>query len=354
MAIDGGGNFVVVWQSQGGSGGTDTSRSSIQAQRYAADGTPRGGEFQVNTYTSDDQRYAAIAAEPDGDFVVVWTSYGSAGTDNDPHPNNRSVQGQRYAADGTRRGGEFQVNTYTTFIQTEADVAVAPDGSSVVVWHTYESGGSDTDQRSIQGQRYRADGTPAGGELQVNTYTTSYQIRPAVAMIGDGGFVVVWESYGSSGSDSDEASIQGRRFAAAGTPIRDDFQVNSYTTERQYLASVAATPDGGFTVVWQSNGSGGTDLDRNIQGRSFRPNGSPVGEDFQINTYTTGPQGGFFNRPVIASDSLGDFVVAWQSEGSSTTDNSSYSIQGQRFAAGVFGDGFESGDTSGWSQAVGQ
>ncbi len=35
--MDGDGDFVVVWGS-GGSGGTDLSIQSIQAQRYASDG----------------------------------------------------------------------------------------------------------------------------------------------------------------------------------------------------------------------------------------------------------------------------------------------------------------------------
>jgi hypothetical protein len=49
-------------------------------------------------------------------------------------------------------------------------------------------------------------------EPQVNAYTTGEQLSPAVAVDGAGNFVVVWESYGSGGTDTDYSSIQARRF----------------------------------------------------------------------------------------------------------------------------------------------
>src|SRR5262245_32987178 len=71
---------------------------------------PLGGEFQVNTYTTNSQFSSHVAADADGDFVVVWLSDGSPGDDS----SSDSIQGQRYASDGTPRGGQFQVNSYTT------------------------------------------------------------------------------------------------------------------------------------------------------------------------------------------------------------------------------------------------
>jgi hypothetical protein len=46
----------------------------------------------------------------------------------------------------------------------------------------------------------------------VNTYTTAFQRDASVSPLGDGGFIVVWESDGSSGSDTSGFSIQGQRF----------------------------------------------------------------------------------------------------------------------------------------------
>ncbi len=55
----------------------------------------------------------------------------------------------------------------------------------------------------------------------------------------------------------------------------------------------------------------------------------------------------------MAAATDGDFVVVWQSAGSSGSDSSSFSVQGQRFVPSlIFTDGFESGDTSAWSSTV--
>jgi hypothetical protein len=89
-----------------------------------------------------------VAAESDGDFVVVWTSRGSAGDDALP---SYSIQGRRYASDGSAVSAQFQVNTYTTDDQLAPAVAAAPDGDFVVVWASY---GGDDDYSSIQAQRF--------------------------------------------------------------------------------------------------------------------------------------------------------------------------------------------------------
>ena len=46
--------------------------------------------------------------------------------------------------------------------------------------------------------------TTVGNEFQVNTYTTSYQRNPSVAMDADRNFVVVWDSYDQDGSGRSE------------------------------------------------------------------------------------------------------------------------------------------------------
>jgi len=59
----------------------------------AAAPVPEGSEFHVDTYTTDRQIRPAVSSSSNGDFIVVWDSYGSAGTDTD----SRSIQGQRYS-----------------------------------------------------------------------------------------------------------------------------------------------------------------------------------------------------------------------------------------------------------------
>src|SRR5262249_44582288 len=158
-----------------------------------------GGEFQVNTYTTNRQFYANVAADAAGNFVVVWTSRGSAGSDTDGY----SVQGQRYDATGLPAGGEFQGNTYTTNAQTASAGAVDGAGNFVVTWTSIGSAGSDTDTTfptagSVQAQRYDASGAPLGSQFQVNTYTTGRQFGSTVAADAAGNFVILWTGYGVS------------------------------------------------------------------------------------------------------------------------------------------------------------
>jgi len=163
-----------VWDSNSSSG-TDTSYRSIQGQRYASDGSTRGAEFQVNTYTTSDQEYPSVATDVDGDFVVVWHSFGSSGTDASLH----SIQGQRYLSEGTALGAEFQVNSYTTNSQRTPSVAAEADGSFVVAWASGQPFASDS---SIQAQRYSvAAAVPAVPSM---SSTTRFALGAALMLLG--------------------------------------------------------------------------------------------------------------------------------------------------------------------------
>ena len=75
------------------------------------------------------------------------------------------------------------------------DVASDATGRLVIVWSSF---GQDGSHYGVFGRRYDAAGTP-GTEFRVNTHTTHIQDKAAVAMAADGSFVVVWESYGQDG-----------------------------------------------------------------------------------------------------------------------------------------------------------
>ena len=133
-----------------GENGTDTSSFSIQAQRFAADGAALGAQFQVNTYTTAAQRYPSVAVDGAGNFVVVWQSLGSNGTDAD----SWSIRGRRFAASGAALGGDSQINSYTTNSQELPVVAAAGAGDFVVLWQSLGSDGTDSSASSIQAQRF--------------------------------------------------------------------------------------------------------------------------------------------------------------------------------------------------------
>lgn len=338
------GRFLVAWRSLG-SFGSDASYSSVQARLFDAQGQPLTDEFQVNTTTLGSQYEPDIVATPTDEFVVVWSSASSAGSDS----SLSSIQGQRFAGDATPLGGEFQINTSTTSWQWEPTVDAGAEGDFVVVWQSYFSPGSDTSFESVLGQRFDPDGLPVGPEFQVNSYTTGRQYYPDVNVSADGGFLVAWCSNGSFGDDDSELSIQARRFDSGGVPTGPEFQLNSYTTGYQRDPDLALSDDGSFVVAWSSIGSLGDDDDSySAQVRRFEADDSAPEAEFQANVSTSQEQ---YSTNVRRLDS-GRYLVTWMSQESSGTDTSWTSIQGRYFVIDLFSDGFESGDTSAWSAAV--
>ena len=302
------GGFVITWESDG----QDGSKNGIYGQRYDANGSPEGDEFRVNTFTIGHQSRPSVTSLTDGGFVVTWESSAQDG------PVFYGIYGQRYDATGTPEGDEFQVNTYTSNNQQVPSVTSLTDGGFVVAW---ESNGQDGSDWGIYGQRYDATGTPEGDEFQVNTYTSNDQRLPSVTSLTDGGFVVTWLSYGQDGSSS---GVYGQSYDVTGTPVGDEFLVNAYTSNAQSVPSVTSLTDGGFVVTWTSYGQDGSNY--GIYGQRYDATGTPEGDEFRVNTYTSNSQFG----PAVTSLTDGGFVVTWQSY---TQDGSSHGIYGQRYDA---------------------
>ncbi|NJL76689.1 MAG: T9SS type A sorting domain-containing protein [Saprospiraceae bacterium] len=308
IAIDADGDFVVVWESTS----QDGYSYGVYGQRYNRDGSPAGNEFQVNTYTDQNQRSIGVAMDSDGDFVVVWHSYAQDGS-------GYGVYGQRYNKDGTTADSEFRVNTETGFSQRDPRVAMDSDGNFVVVWASYQDGYDG----GVYGQRYNSDGTIAGSEFQINSYTTLGQSDPSIAMNEDGNFVVVWASY----QDGDGTGVYGQRYNSDGTAAGGEFLVNTYTTDGQSAPSVAMDSDGNFVIAWQSQDQDGEET--GIYGQRYSSDGTKEGNEFQINTFTS-----FYQyEPSVAMDTDGDFVVVWTSGYYSGPyqDGDGYGVYGQRY-----------------------
>jgi hypothetical protein len=161
----------------------------------------------------------------------------------------------------------------------------------------------------------------------VNTWTTGSQRFPSIASLSNGGFVVVWDSWGQDGSGW---GVYGQRFDANGNKVGSEFQVNTWTTNNQGIPSIASLSNGGFVVVWQSDGQDGSGW--GVYGQRFDSNGNKVGSEFQVNTWTTDDQ----LEPSITSLPNGGFVVVWQSgcvvKGCTPQDGSGWGVFGRIFS----------------------
>ncbi len=284
------GEFVVTWSSWL----QDGDNYGVFGQRFNADASPKGDEFQINTYTDSNQSDPHITMLNDGGFIVVWESliqseYGY------------NIFGQRYNADGTTRGDEFQINSYTQNSQVDAVVAALSDGGFIVTWGS----------REISAQRYNADGTLNGSEFQVNTHTANSQSRPDITVLSDDGFIITWAS---AGQDGHQYGVFGQLYNADGTTRGEEFQINTYTENSQSLSSVTAIHDGGFVVTWTSDRQDGDD--DGIFGQRYNADGTQNGQEFQVNTYATEAQSWGDSATLLD----GRFVVTWMSKGQDGDD----------------------------------
>ena len=293
VAMDAGGNFVIVWESWpiNGTGqlGQDGDGPGVYAQRYDAAGVPQGQEFRVNTYTTAGQENPSVAMDGDGDFIVAWES--------NYQVNNIDVFAQRYTAEGLPQGGEYQVNTHTTARQWRPAVAMDADGDFVVVW---ESETDSLGQSNIAGQRYSASGAVQGVEFLANTSSTQPNASASVAMDADGDFVVSW-TRGYTATQKGYA----QRFDSAGVRQGNEFRVDSNPSALQTNSCVAMGADGEFVLTWTKHvpGSAATSY---VQ--RYDATGAAQGGEFRVSTYTSGTQG----LARTAVDASGNFVIAFR------------------------------------------
>jgi len=299
----------------------DDSGLDVFLRIYDKDGTSLTGPVTVNTLTADNQRFPRIAVAPDGSFLVAWESFEpvSEGVF------NPKIRSQAFDSDGQPMGTERELSTLLTDSQAEVHLGVGAleGGGFVAVWESWNSADPMDTSYSIQGRRMGADGVPIGGQFQVNSLMTgTLEQYPAVTGLADGGFLATWSS----------PQIQGRRFMANGMPMGNDFQINTFqNVSFRDQPDVAMAGDGRVMVVWRDDeGPGNTE----IRGRIYASDLSPLGDDFRINTVTNDAQ----TIPQVAGFGAAGFFVVWQSASSSGPDAEPTSIEGRLVSEpGVFG-----------------
>lgn len=233
IATRGDGGFTMVWES---------APESVWVRSLGPDHAPLGPEVLVDRNGLE----PAVAVSPQGEPVVAWRAVNPAA---DPRHNLYYVVAQRFTASGSPIGSAFRVSLKDprpiSYLFTGRDGA----GNILVVWG--EAGG-----RLGEGtfaRRFGSHGTPLGGTVRLG----KEKIEPAMAMGGQGNFVVTWvdadATPGPFGAD-----IFAQRFAADGRPLSVTFLVNSYTTSLQEGPLVGIGAGGGFVVVWESLGEDGS------------------------------------------------------------------------------------------------
>lgn len=199
------GRFVVTWSDMS-EAGVDASKYGIRGQIFSANGSKYGDEFLVNTTTAEFQLESDVTLLADGRFVVTWTDTSQTGGDTDEY----AIRGQIFSSSGVKSGSEFLVNTTTTSYQTASSVTALADGRFVVTWTDQSGTGTDTNESAVRAQIFAADGSKSGREFVVNTRTDYYQFDSNVTALADGRFVVTW----SDSSEMNDSGVRMQIFDA--------------------------------------------------------------------------------------------------------------------------------------------
>ena len=214
------------------------SRDDVRLNRFFFDGTPLGDEIIVDP---EEGLGRTMAVTPDNGFVVVWTYSFS------PHVNN--VLARRFDSNGLPEGPEIDVNSTMIGFASSEETVILRDGGFAVVWHRRPGEG-----KQLLGQVFNRDGSKRGEEFEVNTFQTDVQIGPRIAADPvSGGFAVVWQRTNPEDHpDDDQPRILARRFSAAGEPLASEFTASVGTeTERSILGYDAIVDDNGNLItVW--------------------------------------------------------------------------------------------------------
>lgn len=264
-----------------------------RAQITLTDGTITANETVVG-----DQFGPVTAAAPDGTFAVVWVSEGQDSSFG-------GVYVRRFDTDGTALDSEQLVNTETVGDQTDPDLTYLEGGGFVVVW---DSDGQDGELRGIYGQLFDSAGQKVGGEIAVNATTAGDQNDAVVAPAPGGGFLVAWETQEAKDPFED---LVVRLFDSSGSPVTGEIALNQTTAGDQEDLDLAAAGSG-FVAVWESDGE--MEDGEAVRARLIGSDGTPVGDEIAVNTFTTGDQ----DNPDVAARADGSFVVAWQDDSQDT------------------------------------
>ena len=116
------GGFAITWNGYGAG-----DAAGVYLRRYRSATSPIAKEVLVNSsFTRGDQRQASVDFAPDGRILVAWAS-----TD---HQSGWGVYAQQYNANGGRLGSEIVVNQYLNGTQWHPAIAANPDGMFIVAW----------------------------------------------------------------------------------------------------------------------------------------------------------------------------------------------------------------------------
>jgi hypothetical protein len=263
--------------------------------------TPQGVEYGAAGALPGDQVWPAAAVNSGGGYLV-WQ-------DNSANNSALRIMAERLGPSLTPGvNSPFVVSALarsrSTGDQEKPQVALLPDGGAMIVWQGSRGGrGRKGASQQVYARMLDSSGSPLKRDIRVSNHRRNSQSEPRVATLADGNVVVVWSSLGQDGSMQ---GVFARLFNSSGRPLGAEFQVNVFTSNNQRSPDIAALANGNFVVIWISELQR-TEGSVDVYGRLFDPSGNPVSSEFLANAPTDNVRA----NPAVASSPLGGFAVVW-------------------------------------------
>lgn len=158
----------------------------------------------------------------------------------------------------------------------------------------------------VFGQIYDSADQPVSEVFQVSVEENLGQGLASLSASPDGRFVVVW--LGEEDPQGLSADVFGRLFDRTGRAVASPFPLGTTSVGHQGFPEVAMAPDGSFVAVWSSPSRAPGELEgQDVFLRRFAADGTPYGPEVRLSESSLYSQW----APQIAMDSRGDFVVVW-------------------------------------------
>jgi hypothetical protein len=274
---------------------------------FANERGPVSTPTQLTPLDGISRQRPAVAFDTSGNAVVVWQRTTNTG---------RDIFMQRFSPTGSPLSAELQVNNFTANNQQNPAVAVAPNGTFVVVWDGAGSG----DTQGIWMRRFSAAGVALTTDELVNRPINGPQRNPQIAMDATGAFIIAWEGEvrTSNGILRDPSGVAYRRFTADGfardgadqLPYDPPSSFSDCSTVRR-SPSVALQPNGAFALSWEEERCDPEtfDLTYGIFAQRFTTTGGRTGSLLTLATATNGATVGM---PSSAFHADGSLLTAWE------------------------------------------
>jgi hypothetical protein len=272
------------------------------------DGVPV--EFRVNQWTASDQMEPCLALFDDGGFVVAWTS---TGQDDPGDPAGKGVYARLFGPGGLPAGDEIPVNgDVVTNAQHSPAVAVLGDSSWVVVWAGWSPDSNGPTDANVHFRRFDREGQPLLGSTLAHAPTASSEKRPAIASLAGGGLVLAWTSPVGEVVNGFSNHVVYRIFDGNGAPTMPaPVELFANTGSLQRHAALCSYDDGSWLASWSDNGLDGDKY--GVFARRFHGDGTPAtpteSDQVRLNVHVQGSQ---WYGALGCSASTAGFIAAWE------------------------------------------